>query len=477
MASKRDQLQAHQFLIQRVISALVIQQTDPEQPPFRRPAVAAFGSLAIALVLLAGFGVFGLLVPSGKRTVPSGDVVIVEAETGTRYVFLNGRLNPVTNYTSALLALGKHAATKRVSRRSLVGIPRGPLIGIPDAPEGLPDTKHLLGAPWTMCSQPIPDETGTPVDQSVLMVGRRPAGGTPAGDMAVLLDVPARGKHYLLWRGYRHEIIDAPTVSTGLALGEQSRVRASAPWVDVLPAGPSIGPLAVPHAGGRSRALPSRPGTRAGQLFVVRTSAGSSQFYLTTANRLVPISQFQYDIQRAARQTRLAYGGGIPTAIQLGPDEVAPAGLAAGDAEVASAPPRTPPRFVQTRDSRAAVCASFDGGAAVPRLTTEPAMPAASQSLPTPHGSRTGTPLADRVLVAPGWAGLVEVVPAGGAAAGTISLVSDLGRRYPLSSPEVLKMLGYDGVRPIRIPAGLAARIPEGPALDPAAALRQVPLS
>jgi hypothetical protein len=33
MASKRDQLHAYQFLVQRVISALVTRETDPEQPP------------------------------------------------------------------------------------------------------------------------------------------------------------------------------------------------------------------------------------------------------------------------------------------------------------------------------------------------------------------------------------------------------------------------------------------------------------
>ncbi len=474
MASKRDQLQAHQFLLQRVVSGLVIQETDPEVPPFRRPAVAAFSSIAIALVGLAIAGVFGLFSPGGNKSFRDGKSVIVEADTGTRYVFVGGRLHPVTNYASALLIIGEHAPTKRVSRNSLVDEPRGPLIGIPDAPDGLPDRKHLLGGPWTMCSQPTTDDTGAPIEQSVLMVGRQPPGGTATGDRAMLLDVPATGKHYLLWRGYRHEITDLATVFAGLALSQESRVRAGVAWVDVLPAGPKVGPIRVSNPGGRSQALRSRPGVRAGQLFVVRTSDGNRQYYLATADRLMALSQFQYDIQVAARQTRLANGGHLPTAVPLGPDEVTRVVNVAGVA--AAALPRARPAFVQTHSGSGAVtCARFDAGAIAPRLIAEPRMPAPDLAMKTPGRTAFGTPLADRVSVTPGWAGLVEVVPAGRAATGTISLVTDQGRMYALDSPDVLKVLGYEGVKPIRIPAGLAVRIPAGPALDPAAALRQPP--
>ena len=59
------------------------------------------------------------------------------------------------------------------------------------------------------------------------------------------------------------------------------------------------------------------------------------------------------------------------------------------------------------------------------------------------------------------------------APAGTVSVVTDLGRNYPLSDPELLKVLGYDGVQPVRLPAGLVARLPQGSALTPAAAMRQ----
>ncbi|WP_329070380.1 type VII secretion protein EccB [Amycolatopsis sp. NBC_01480] len=57
----------------------------------------------------------------------------------------------MTNYASALLALGSHAATTPVSAKSLIGVPRGPRIGIQDAPDALPGPGQVLRDGWT-CS-------------------------------------------------------------------------------------------------------------------------------------------------------------------------------------------------------------------------------------------------------------------------------------------------------------------------------------
>jgi type VII secretion protein EccB len=464
VASRRDELQAYQFLKQRVIAALVVHQTDPERPPFRRAAVAAYGSLALVLLSLAAAGVYGLLVPVGGKTFKPGKNVIVEKETGDRFVFLGGKLDPVLNYSSALLALGEHAGTTLVARNSLVGLPRGPQVGISGAPDELPDKKHLLPGPWTMCSTPTTNSAGSRVNKSVLFVGQRAGTGTTVGDRAVLLDAPATGRQYLLWHGYRHQITDERTVSLGLALSQESPVEAASAWVDVLPAGPSIAPIPVPGAGYPSRALPSRPGTKTGELFVVQISGNARQYFLAQQDKLVSLSPFQYDIQLAAPATRRAYGG-APRPTQLDPAEVALAGIAPPVKR--SDPPRDRPEFVQA-DSMAAICAAFPPGNNVPQLMVRP--PISNSAGVAPGSGGSGTPLADRIAVPPGRAALVNVVPSSGSAAGTTTLVTDLGIRYSLASPDVAKILGYGGVMPIRIPADLAARIPAGPALDPTVA-------
>src|SRR5262245_18229718 len=130
MGTNKDQAQAHQYMLQRVVSALTVHETDPEDPPFRRRISAAYGGLVIGALVLAGFWVFGLLVPGGDRFTAT-DVIAVEEETGARYVLLHGKLHPVLNYTSALLALDKHAEVRMVSHATLSGLPVGTPIGIP----------------------------------------------------------------------------------------------------------------------------------------------------------------------------------------------------------------------------------------------------------------------------------------------------------------------------------------------------------
>ncbi|GAA3386885.1 hypothetical protein GCM10020369_27270 [Cryptosporangium minutisporangium] len=61
MASTKDQLQSYQFLVQRFVSALIMRETDPAQVPFRRLAGAAFASVMIAVLALAGVGIYGLI--------------------------------------------------------------------------------------------------------------------------------------------------------------------------------------------------------------------------------------------------------------------------------------------------------------------------------------------------------------------------------------------------------------------------------
>jgi type VII secretion protein EccB len=473
VASKRDQLQAYQFVVQRAVSALVLRETDPEQPPFRRPAGASFGSVAVAVIALACVAVYGLIVPGGDTAWRREPGVIVEKETGTRYVYLDGKLHPVTNYASALLLLGDHRATQSVSRDSLVGVPRGPRIGIPDAPDALPGPDRLLTGSWSLCSTPASDVAGGRVEQSVLLAGTASGGGSALADRALLVQLASTGDHYLVWRGHRHRITDWGAVGTGLSLTGEPWAVVGPAWLDVLPEGAPVGPLAVSNPGAPSGAVPGRTDIRVGALLVVQTSGGGQQFYLAEADALRPISGFQYDIQRAYAPNLPAYPDGEPIAVPLAPPSAAAARRLDPVAATPEAAPAARPEIARLRDREATVCAVFEPGAAVPHLTVDPTLPATDPSAATARRTDTGAPLADRVYLPPGWAALVEAMPAPDAPRGTLTVVTDLGRRYALATPEVQRMLGYGGAHPVRLPAGLVARLPEGPGLDPAAATRQ----
>ncbi|HVV09007.1 type VII secretion protein EccB [Amycolatopsis sp.] len=472
MASKRDQLQAYQFLVQRAISALVTRETDPEQPPFRRPVGAAFASIALAVVSLAGVGVYGMIKPGGNDSWKSASAVIVEKETGTRYVYLNDKLYPVANYTSALLLLGQHSATEQVSANSLAGVPRGPRIGIPDAPDALPTSDRLLTGSWSLCSAPAADVAGSQIEQSVLLAGADPSGGSALGDNALLVQLTSTGDRYLIWRGYRHRIDDYETVGTGLSLKSEPWARVDQAWLDVLPEGAPIGPLPVPDSGTPSTAVPGRGDILTGMLLLVETNGGGKQYYLAEKDALRPITELQYDVQLASsRLMSAAYPGAVPSATQLAP------ALAAASRQldpVAAAPESAPPArptIARLTDESTAVCATFDPGQASPRMTVGPSLPAADTT--TAGRSADGTPLADRVYVPPGSGALAESMPSAQAPEGTLVLVTDMGRRYSLSSPDVLKVLGYEASSAVKLPAGLVARVPEGPGLDPDVAKEQ----
>jgi hypothetical protein len=88
-----------------------------------------------------------------------------------------------------------------------------------------------------------------------------------------------------------------------------------------------------------------------------------------------------------------------------------------------------------------------------------------------------GTVLADRVIVPPGGAAVVEALASERAPSGALNLVTDQGVRYPVPSREVLDWLGYAGVKPQKLLGSLVARIPQGPALDPERAKIATPVT
>jgi hypothetical protein len=92
----------------------------------------------------------------------------------------------------------------------------------------------------------------------------------------------------------------------------------------------------------------------------------------------------------------------------------------------------------------------------------------------TPKRGPQGTALADRVIVTPGSAAVVEAMPSTRAPAGTVVLITDMGRAYPVAKPDLLDWLGYAGTKPVRFPAGLISRIPQGQGLNPDTATRPV---
>lgn len=468
MASRRDQLHSYQFGVQRLMSALVMRDPYAETSPFRRVSGAVFAGFMITLLVVSGFGIYGLFRPGGNVSWKSDGTVVVEKETGAVYVYRgqDHLLHPVLNLTSALLIAGRHGSgdVRSVSRGSLKGVPRGNTLGIVDAPASLPTASNMVGAPWTLCSRPGHDSAGHTTTSTELVVGRRPRGGRGLDDAGLLLSDSGSGRTYLVWHRHRYEIRESGTVLGALNWQQyRQRMKVGPAWLSALPAGAAIGPPPVTSRGEVSSALPD---TRVGEVLVVH-GAGPAQYYLAMSTRLARVTPLQAQIMLGDPDTAAAYPGSEPHPVELNP---ARANALRTDSSLLrhgdTAPPVDPPTLVDPEAGRS-VCASYPDAGSDPTVRYGARAPGSHRGASTPKSTTGGAALVDRVVVPPGHAAVVRAVVGPGASAGALNLVTDLGYRYPVPSREVLDSLGYSSVHVTTLPGSLVARIPAGPVLDP----------
>src|SRR5690348_2558271 len=122
MQSRREQLQAYRFLTRRIVGGLLMGEPETNERPMRRFGVAMFCGGLVATVIFAGVGVFGLVRPGGGR--PADNSLILERESGAKFLYLQGRLHPVLNWTSARLIAGQAAPdVHTMAQASLRDIP------------------------------------------------------------------------------------------------------------------------------------------------------------------------------------------------------------------------------------------------------------------------------------------------------------------------------------------------------------------
>ncbi|WP_213454929.1 type VII secretion protein EccB [Rhizomonospora bruguierae] len=464
MPSRREQLFSYQFMVQRLISAFVYRDAELVQVPFRRAAGNLFIGAMLGVLALAAVGVYGVINPGGKASWKNDKVLVVEKETGARYVYLNNELHPVVNYASARLILKQSGLkTVSVSQASLRAAPRGVPLGIVGAPDSLPEAAQLVRGDWLLCSQPATNEAGQSITRSVLLIGAQPQGGRPlVDDEGLLVRHPDR-TIFLIWHDRRYQIRKPEVTLGALALGQAPVIAAAPAWINAIPQGADMGPISIDGRGGRSQLRDAR----VGQVVVARSQSGENQFFAVLADGITDITPVQADLLINDPATAAAYPDGRVEPIQrtdlIQAKRSARRLLPQGD----SAPPQTTPR-IATGVERSGLCTTF-AGAAAPQVLVGAAVPAGAGAgaAAGPGGSAQGTPRADRVVVGSGLGALVQSMISPDATGGALSVVTDLGVRHPLTGQEVAGYLGYDPSRVVRMPAGLVALLPEGPPLDP----------
>lgn len=464
MWTQRDQIQAYQFLRRRLVSALVAADANHPTSPSRRLILGTIIGVAGAVLITAVFGVIGLLNPSGAADWQQGGQVILEQETGARYVLgQDGLLHPVLNYASArLLAGGDGTATVTVSAKTLSSASRGAMLGIPGAPDSLPASGSLADGVFASCTRTPPDLPANAAPVSTVILGSATPDGHPLGSGQALLVAPPTGGEYLVTAGHRFRLAGRAAVA---ALGYEGvpAVAVSDSWLATVPAGSDLGLVAVPDAGAPG---PTIGGTRT----LVGQVLGDGTFYLVRSDGVAPISETEARLVLGDSANANAYPNGRPAVAQMSfaALDAAPRSATAVTADY----PGTLPTVVGAGGDLV-LCAVGDG--------TDNATIMTSAALPLPQGAKvmqagqhTDDRVADEVYVPPGTGTLVRELVGTGDPTGTTYLVTDAGMKYPVPSPDAVAALGYGGVAPRAVAGTLLALLPTGPSLDPVAARQPV---
>ncbi|MGA3526079.1 type VII secretion protein EccB [Melissospora conviva] len=464
MRTRRDQVQAYRFVTRRIVSALLSGEPETSELPMRRLGMAVFGSTMVALIVLGGVGAYGLFT-SNRAPLAEGTLVI-ERETGAKYVYReDGKLYPTLNFASARLLAGGDAVTRTMSQASIRQVPRGHTVGIPDAPDALPEPKSLVGLPWSVCNVPDPADVARPT--TAVVIHQQLSGGTALGAEAVLLS--SGDNRYLVWNNLRMRVSGGDATIAALGMTSVRPLVVGEQVVNAIAAGPDLAPVQVAGAGEPS---PHRVG--AGTSVVGQVFRAAGQHFVLARTGLVSISEI-------TARLLLAGGGEISdiTAEQAGSllsqERLDPEGF-----------PQTIPQIRPVAAARAAICATYRHAGAGGVLTTTvevfdraPSELSPERSLQVQQTGRDAVRTVERVVVPGGHGVLARAMPGNGegdgdAVGGTVYLITDQGVRYPLgtASGDAKAALGYGDTTPVAVPASMLALIPVGPTLDATAAMR-----
>ncbi|MFE4622728.1 type VII secretion protein EccB [Streptomyces mirabilis] len=433
MQTRRDHMQAYQFAAGRLATALVSGDPGRGDSPTRRAALGSFFGAGIVILLSAGFLIYGKLSPVTTQAWRQPGSIVVEKETGNRYLYLDGQLRPVRNYASALLLTG-HGTVRTVAAKALAGVPHSAPVGIDGAPDSLPTAATLLSQAWTDCLRPDL-KSGRVID---FAPGDR-ATAFPS-DRQLLLESPD-GKRYVLWRGTKYLV---PSDATLIALGLDGDRPVSAPaaWLAAVPTGVVLAPAKIDGAGQAAGQVAGKPVT-VNQLFTT-SAAGAKRSYVMTRHGVAPVSTTEAAL--------LAAQHGAPAPRQVSATDIAAAHVSA-DRSLTRALPDVLNAPSAASSGQVVCLREASGGSKVNATVVVEDGAAATGSRP--------------VLVSPshGVYAIDQRQLAARAPHPQTYLVTDRGIAYPLGDSAAAQDLGIGGAPPAPLPESLLAALPRGPEL------------
>jgi type VII secretion protein EccB len=440
MVSRSDDVRAQRLAGQRLTAALVAGRPDVSAGAGRRGAAAAVVGVVVAAASLAVVAVIAVVSPSDGEWRRS-DAVIVERETGARFVVVDGVLHPVANYASARLIVGAPSApVVNASRAQLGQVGHGRPLGITGAPDSLPAVRDLVSGAWSVCA--------TAAGDGVVFAGQ--AVGIELGGRAILALAPD-GQDYLIWHGRRLHIGHRSVVLSALGLLGTVPTPISAALVAAMPPGADLDVIRVPGWGGRSAV----PGLSVGAVVTPGREAGTTVYAVATRDGLAVISAMQAEI---LLNDPVTPGSGVARVISK------PAFAAASHPALPAGTgwPSRPPR---TTAGSGGICVALSP-TGTPGAVTVGGVAGAMG--PATGGVGSGGGSAVTVVLAPGHGVLVRVA---GASSTRPCLLTEVSTCFPIADDAALASLGYAGAPMVTMPAGLVVALQHGPVLSRSAAM------
>lgn len=464
MQTRRDQVQAHSFMVRRLSTAMAAADPDAAEAPLRRTRNGTFIGLALAILLCIGFLVFGLVFPGGASNWRTEGTIVAVKDGGGRYVFSEGALWPVGNQASALL-LNEAGDPVSVSAESLEGTAVGSPLGIAGAPDSLPSPEAEDPLTWQVCATTVDAGRGEETLTS-LTLARSPQGAPVDEDSAVLVRGPAGG-HHVLWEGHRYGLDQENGALESLGYGTASAHGVSGALLDTVPAGPELAPPEIENRGDPGPAI-GGAATSVGQVFTVPASGDNDdQFYVLEQEGLTPTDETRALLLLGdPRTAEDAYGGGDVEPLELSVPELR-SHLSGAEPMTGQLPP-TPPPLTDPQD--AALC-TVSQEARAPTLVLAAPTDIGGRAARPPTGTEAACTAPDLIDIPTGEGGLVRASPAGGTAlSGSYFLVTDSGAKYPVPDSGSADLLGHPPAQASNASTALLDMLPTGPSLTPEAA-------
>ncbi|NLU79865.1 type VII secretion protein EccB [Micromonospora sp. HNM0581] len=444
MQTQRDHVHAHTFMMGRLSSALVGGDPTGAEIPGRRAQTGLLAGVIVLVLVLGGFAVYGWIVPGGSRAYRQAGVILVEKETGNRYVVVDGIMHQVPDLASAMLIQGAAGHVKLISKNSLTGVPRGAPLGLVGAPRQLPTADALTQGPWLACLPSSVAPAGGGIGLGVQLDPSSPTTALPPDRFLVVRDVA--GVRYLLSNQLKYRIDDEAVL---VALGAAAIDPPPAPrmWLGWLREGPALAPAEIAGAGEPGPAVDGRR-YPVGMLFRQRTATGSAQHFVLRQDGLAPMSRTEFLIADAAT---------AQPPVEVGSAAIVAARRSADRTLLDRLPDLVSWQLAETAGR--AVCMRQFPVATETVASVVVLAGSGDSGVVTADGTTT-------VRARPGSGMLVLPVPAAPAATRQVAFISDEGRVHHLADESTLAALKFSGVSPVPFPKDLLAAMPQGPVLS-----------